>query len=207
MKTIYNHNLVTISGPQGCGKSTTMEALKVLVKEQGLPITVDDFKVSRAVQTARGGVLTDATKDFPTMLEFQRAISRARTRYEDDVLPDTMSKIVVMERGFADIAAYFRLWVEKLQPEEFYRPMIDDFVNDCRTQAKFTQMSLYLPFMDHVKFEADANRAAESDVSRFNELLLDELSQPVYANAQATIEGKTPEQRAQSIIDSIKHLL
>lgn len=203
--------IVTLSGPQGCGKTKTLEALQDLANKRHLSLYVDPFKASRSAQKALGiSDLSNVVKTFDLMSSFQHAIVETRLQHEADLsteLNSDLPKVVVMERSFADIAAYYQLWAHKLDATHERRNVILDFVALCQEQYKNASHSLYLPFMSHMKFEYDPNRGFESDIGQFDEILKQELSHPAFKDKWSKVQGITPMDRAESIISQIQHLL
>lgn len=203
--------LVSLSGPQGSGKSTTLNALSELIKERNLAIFIDDFKLSRSVQERLGVAdLSHAVQSFNNMHEFQEMILEARQLREDELFDMHLHgdiDIIITERSHADICAYYRLWSEKLNADSDEQIMSQtQFISDCRFESYNTSCFLYLPFMDHVKFEVDPNRAGSEDIQRFNDLLLEEL-ELMSQDGYCTVVGITPRERAESILNQLSDYL
>ena len=211
---IYPYHLVTLSGPQGCGKSTTLHHVAQICRDRKLPIHVDGFKVSRHVQAEIGMEnLSDALVDYESMMDFQSKIVSTRTDYEEGristhkIRAPEGTKIVIMERSYADIVAYFRLWSEIIDPTDYFSFARELFISSTREQYEFVSHHLYLPFMDHIKFEYDPNRGFEGDIIKFDNLLKDELNHSSIGINKSTITGTTPTERAESLLKQLEHLL
>ena len=206
-------HLVTLSGPQGCGKSTTLKALQDLADERNVALLVDSFKASRSIQKDLGITdLRDVISTYEAMSAFQHAILQSRIQYEKTSFETykqnaSPARVVIMERSYADFAAYYQLWASKLDTSGAFVERTNAFVHSCREHYKCVSHHLYLPFMDHVKFEFDLQRGFESDIQEFDTLLLKELEHPSIASNMSTVTGTTPLERAESILFSIKHLL
>jgi len=165
--------IIGLSGPQGGGKTTLLNGLA------GHGIIVDDYKVSRDIQAKLGWAdLSQATKDFETMSMFQQMVLNAKRDREEENSHRTDVDVILVERTFADILAYTRLWCGKLT-NAGKLGILDGvsyllrFTNDCRKAQLVYDGNIILPMMPHVKFEADPHRAKEEDVGIFSEYLGD----------------------------------
>lgn len=156
--------VIGLSGPQGGGKSTLLNGLTT----RG--IKVDDFKVSREVQSRLGWDTLDRVQDSAeTMKEFQRTVlevKKERERFNsgrDDV------DLIVVERTFADIYVYTCLWADKLIRSHKWgileaTTFVSEIADECISAQKVYEANIFLPFMEHVKWESDPHRATQSDV-------------------------------------------
>lgn len=159
--------VVAVSGPQGAGKTTLLEG----AKRAGWQ--VDDFKVSRAVQKEFGWDNLSRVMEHPeTLIKFQ---NRILERYEENVeglRERPGDDIILIERSYADLYAYTKLWVAYLWGDSGDP---DGFVLDYITRLEKAQANLsgmaYLPFGDHIVFEHDVHRASADHVDRVQELL------------------------------------
>lgn len=192
--------LIGISGAQGAGKSTLLKELAA----RGW--AVDDFKVSRAVQTALGWDTLERVMDSPeTMMQFQTEVFKQKLTRDSHlsalvIAPlkthsgrayshssqDTKTSIMLTERTFADILAYTSHWCWKFVDEHRLniKTAIDflvEYTIDCQNaQLKIYSGAILLPFMDHVIWEADPNRAKRSDVDL------------IFENIEKFMERRTP---------------
>ena len=169
--------LVGLSGAQGAGKSTLLKAL------MGNGWTLDQFRVSRAVQAQLGWDTLDNVMESPeTMMEFQEEVFRQKYKHDYALrdLPtartmDAKGHVMLTERTFADIDAYTTQWVWRFVDQgrmttfggmhwlsQFHRKCVNAQL-DCYTGT------LMLPFMAHVAWEDDPNRAAKNDVTAIYE--------------------------------------
>ena len=181
--------LVGLSGAQGAGKSTLLNEL------EARGIHVDKFRVSRAVQEQLGWDSLDRVMDSPhTMIAFQEAVFEQKykndyalvadiTRIElDEELPELT---MLTERTFADIWAYTSQWTwrfvdrEQLTMGDALR-FLTPFTERCAGQNKIYSGVILLPYMQHMVWAPDANRAAQSDVDS------------VYEDVQSFVERKMP---------------
>lgn len=155
-----------ISGAQGAGKSTLLNEL-----ETKYGYRVDKFKVSRAVQKQLGWETLDRVMDNPTsMMAFQEEVLNQKN-IRDLELKGGSDEIVLTERTFADIFAYAKSWATKFKTlDQMTRHEHDDFVRTFFKKAYEAQHTIYagtilLPYMSHMVWEEDPNRASLSDVN------------------------------------------
>jgi predicted ATPase len=165
--------VVGVSGAQGAGKTTLLEALKPLGWQ------VDDFKVSRAVQADMGfSSLQEATQDPWVMADFQERIFHRKLE-RDTAHRRGSQDLVLVERTFADVAAYATRWVWDLledrrnDPKEWVK-WLGAYTQRCAAAQKLCYGGFILiPFMPHVQWQNDPNRAPASSTSYIFETIED----------------------------------
>jgi hypothetical protein len=163
--------VIGLSGPQGGGKSTLLNGLQLY------GIKVDDFKVSRSVQKQLGWESLDrATKNIDDMLEFQNEIKRQKFIHDGALAADDSVKVILVERTFADIDAYFQLWLNKFLyrgdiEEAEHKMLSKDFGASCKYGQQIYYANMILPYSNTVKWENDPSRAKQEDLDAFAQLL------------------------------------
>lgn len=157
--------LIGLSGAQGAGKSTLLKGLM----SKGWAL--DQFRVSRAVQAELGWETLDNVMESPeTMMKFQETVFEQKFINDHRLCTESEAELMLTERTFADIDAYTTQWTWRLVDRGsmsrneafaflslFHRRCVD-------AQSKCYAGTIMLPFMDHVAWEDDPNRAAKNDV-------------------------------------------
>lgn len=163
--------VVGVSGAQGAGKTTLLEGLKAA------GFTVDDFKVSRAVQRSLGWETLHRVMDnVETMVLFQEEIARQKMD-RDSELGRQSGTLILTERTFADIHAYATFWAwEHVDRgswsfDEAAR-WLTNYSGMCRAaQEKLYSGLILLPLMPEVRWQSDPHRASlESSGEIFNDI-------------------------------------
>lgn len=171
--------LVGLSGAQGAGKSTLLKALT----EKGWAL--DQFRVSRAVQAQLGWERLDNVMESPeTMMQFQEAVFEQKLLNDSRLRNKGEAGLMLTERTFADIDAYTSQWTWRFVDQgrmTIYEAF--DFLAQFHGKCVIAQTQCYagtlmLPFMDHVAWEDDPNRAAKNDVTA------------IYEHIQRYMEGR-----------------
>ena len=192
--------VVGLSGAQGAGKSTLLKAL--LAKGWEL----DSFRVSRAVQEQLGWSSLDVIKTSPLlMMEFQEEVFQQKYRRDLGLQTNPAVSLILTERTFADLAAYTSNWVWDLVYGDklaLYAGMewLSVYISKCaRAQNEIYSGVMLLPYMDHVVWEADPNRAARSsvdlimaDIDRFIEQKMP-ITSRVMRLSQKTVNDRATE--------------
>ena len=177
--------LIGLSGAQGAGKSTLLKALM----NKGWQL--DSFRVSRAVQAQLGWERLDNVMESPeTMMQFQQAVfeQKLKNDYELSKLPaartmDSKGSVMLTERTFADIDAYTTQWTWRFVDQGRMTTFgamhfLTKFHAKCvKAQLECYAGTLMLPFMEHVAWEDDPNRAAKNDVT----MIYDHIERFMYA--------------------------
>jgi predicted ATPase len=190
--------VVGLSGAQGAGKST------LLIELAARGWQLDKFRVSRAVQAELGWDSLERVMDSPnTMMKFQSEVFIQK--FKNDQMLLAGEGMILTERTFADILAYTAQWTWgfvnqgklKLSPAMRF---LTNYTRDCtRAQDEIYTGTVLLPYMDHMIWEDDVNRAKLDDVHEvFNsiELFLG-VSLPVQPRMKIT--GKTVQERADEV--------
>lgn len=158
--------IVAVSGTQGSGKSTLLDTLK------SWGYKVDDFKVSRHIQEKLGAqALSELTTTFEGVKKFQNMILEAKMEREEQL--SLGDGLILTERSFADICSYANIWVNKLidqgkvSRDEGVEFTIN-FADICSDYQQIYAGVVMVPYMDHIKWQDDAKRAAWEDIATFN---------------------------------------
>jgi predicted ATPase len=163
--------IFAVSGVAGAGKSSVLEELV----RRGYK--VDDYKVSRAVQTEMGfSSLADATRTPDDVIKFQQTVLNKkydREKFLDDTFGD--NEIIFTERSFMDIAVYNEIWFSKfLENKQIslqnFLVWVAEYSLSCYQYQRVYSGVIYLPMMECVKFQEDAHRAP-SEVSETTDRL------------------------------------
>jgi predicted ATPase len=203
--------IVGISGAQGGGKSSLLNELK----SRGYQ--VDNFRVSRAVQTALGWDALDRVMDSPeTMMAFQEEVFNQKLT-NDSAFTES-EDWVLTERTFADAYAYAATWTYKFIDDG--RLDLDAGLNwlasygtKCAAaQVKTYRAAILLPLMDHVVFDQDPHRAKQEDASAVYEMIDEFCVRCSYPRTEGRsvyrfcITEKTTEGRASQVEKFIERL-
>lgn len=158
--------VISISGTQGAGKTTML----VELKNRGWQ--VDDYKVSRDVQKSLGWDSLDRVLDsVDAMIEFQTTVWEKKFTHDKELAASgSEDDIVLVERSFADIFSYTKLWCDKHvgMSEEQKKWFITDYAPVCKLSQVIYSGVVYVPLMKHIKWTNDPNRAALEDAGAFN---------------------------------------
>lgn len=196
--------VVGLSGAQGAGKST------LLIELQNRGWHLDQFRVSRAVQAQLGWEKLDNVMESPeTMMQFQEAVFYQKllndfklTKLEGARTADPKGHIMLTERTFADIDAYTNQWIWRFVDQgKMTMSEAMTFLSQFYKRCMDAQLSCYdgtimLPFMKHVAWEDDPNRAAKNDVEAIYEHIERYMSMSVFiAHPKLVITAKSIEDR------------
>lgn len=194
--------IIGVSGAHGAGKSSLLEELKTRGE------FVDDFKVARSVQKELGWAsLSEVMSSFETMKNFQTLVVQRKQEHDEELLE--VPSIVLTERTFADIYAYTCLWSWKMVDEQMVTlKEATDFILPFAKRCELAQSKIYngivlLPFMKHMTFEKDPNRADEADVHTFYEEVQIFVERKTPFMKKLEISTETVQQRA----DEVQHFL
>jgi predicted ATPase len=205
--------VVGISGAQGGGKSSMLAELK----NRGW--LVDDFRVSRAVQAQLGwSALTNVLESYETMVAFQNEV--LRQKHDHDLALhnksgartiDAKGHVVLVERTFADVAAYTQLWTWKFIDRgdvTFTEGMrfLADYSRRCfEAHNQIYDAVVLLPYMPHIPWENDPNRASREDADRVYESV-EMFAKYRTVSKSYTISQLTVEDRATEVINFLETL-
>lgn len=198
--------IIGLSGAQGGGKSSLLNGLKA----KGW--VVDDFKLSRSVQVQLGwDTLDNATSSVKNMVQFQNTLFQVKKEHELANAARTDVDVILVERTFADIAAYTYLWTKKLslcsgwgsiKPNDFSYM----FADMCASAQRVYDINLYLPYMDCVLWEDDPRRAKREDVEYIDTTLWNFLTLRSPADTKVfQISTRSISDRVQQVHDFLEY--
>jgi hypothetical protein len=137
--------------------------------------TVDDFRVSRAVQAQLGWQTLDTVmSSAETMVTFQEEVFKQkleRERYLKGVTEKWAPHTILTERSFADISAYASNWAWQLVDDSKWTlPEAAQWTYRYRVKCLDAQAECYdgvvlIPLMDEIPWEDDPNRASRTTVN------------------------------------------
>lgn len=197
--------VIGVSGPQGAGKSTILNELK----SRGY--YVDQFKVSRKVQADLGWTSLDRVLEDPrVMMDFQNLIFDEKVIHEKEN-QSRKEEFVLTERTFADIAAYSDLWAWKFEFQKKLsnnetKDYVSKFYAKCAlAQNQYFAGSILVPWMKHMVFQPDKNRAKYNDINIFYTRLLSFLQLPTLKRHHIlTVSAESVKERADQIENFLK---
>ena len=186
--------LVSISGSQGQGKSTTIE----LLKEMG--VKVIDNKTSRSILADWGFTLNEVNKYPPLVKKFQEEI--LERHYRTNLEASNSNEWYVTERSFADIFTYCMF---ALGSYNEYTDWMDEYYIRCKEYQKIFNITCYLTGRIFTP-EDDGVRSVNKHYNKSVDLLiynyLNEFSTNKNPIVEIAVPGKT--ERAELIIEGIK---
>jgi predicted ATPase len=199
---------IGVSGAQGAGKSS------LLIELQDRGWAIDKFRVSRAVQAELGWESLDRVMESPeTMMAFQEEVFRQKYLNDLSIKAFASQSVVLTERTFADICAYTYLWTHRfldggqISGYDAHTFLVSYSRKCALAQAEIYDGVLMLPMMDHVVWEADANRADLKDVTEVFQRIEHFMSQGEPSTVQRlVITAKSIQERADQVQTFLRSL-
>lgn len=199
--------IVYVSGPQGCGKGSLIEGIRQREFDLGLMrFQIDDFKVSRHVQQQLGyASLSEACSSVERMVEFQDLIIQTKKESIRVTRSTCGADILITERSFIDMAAYFELWCSKLLQagditrDQFIELTVPYFERCYDAQRELGGTLVIIPMMDHVIFEHDINRASQEDIDTMFNLFMKHVG--LSGVSAFFVTKRTVEDRANEVVN------
>lgn len=124
--------LIAISGSQGCGKTTTLNALPSTYKQ----IT---RKTSRSILSDWGVTLSEVNNNRDLTIDFQEEI--LKRKLEDEAIGVGSKEVYLTERTYTDLFVYALVAVGK---DNEYSDWLDDYYKRCREAQKTYDRVFYL---------------------------------------------------------------
>lgn len=122
--------LVAISGSQGTGKSTLIDAL---------PYNKITRKTSRSVLSDWGVTLSQVNNDRPLTIKFQDEI--LKRKQDDEAIGRDSDQLFVTERTYADLFVYALVAIGK---DNEYSDWLDDYYLRCKAAQDSYQRIFYI---------------------------------------------------------------
>lgn len=124
--------LIAVSGAQGTGKSTLINAL---------PYPSITRKTSRSILSDWGVTLSEVNNDRPLTIKFQEEV--LKRKIEDEAHAVESDKVYVTERTFADLFVYALVAIGK---DNEYSDWLDEYYHRCtEAQGNSYKHIVYLP--------------------------------------------------------------
>ena len=152
--------LIAISGSQGSGKTTTLNALK----EKGYPII--ERKTSRSILEDWNVTLQEVNNNPELTVKFQAEISKRK--YDDEIRASMSDEVWFTERTHADLFTYALVTLGK---DNAYSDWLQEYYDQCKTFNEIYHRAFYLT-AGHFDIEHDGVRGSNKHYSRMVDLTM-----------------------------------
>ena len=187
--------LVAISGSQGSGKSTTINALK----EKGHPVI--ERKTSRSILNEWGVTLKQVNDDPELTIKFQDVITQRKFDDEQEAMRD--DKVWFTERTHTDLFTYALVSLGK---DNTYSDWLNKYYELCKKFNNTYSKVFYLT-AGHFTIEHDGVRGSNKHYSKMVDLvMLDFTREMVDDNALVVIDMPDLTERLASITWGIENI-
>ena len=181
--------LVSVSGSQGCGKTTLLNA----IHKQGYPII--QRKTSRSILQEWDVSLNEVNTNPALTMKFQEEIIRRKFLDEKEAIES--SEIVFTERTYADLFTYALVALGK--NNEFDNWMNDYYIRCMKYQQTY-DMVFYLT-AGHFAIQNDGVRSANKHYSTLVDLTMQEFTQQMTSKSRLNIVSTPILQERTTILD------
>lgn len=180
--------LIAISGSQGSGKTTTLNALK----EKGYPII--ERKTSRSILEEWDVSLQEVNNNPRLTIDFQQEISKRK--YDDEMRASVSDDIWFTERTHADLFTYALVSLGK---DNDYTEWLETYYSQCKLFNDIYSKVFYLK-AGHFDIEHDGVRGSNRHYSRMVDLtMLDFTKQMVDSNKLKIVDTPNMQYRMNQI--------
>lgn len=170
--------LIAISGSQGSGKTTTLNALK----ERGYPII--ERKTSRSILEEWGVTLQEVNNNPELTVNFQIEISQRK--YADEAAAIESDEVWFTERTHSDLFTYALVSLGK---DNQYSEWLNQYFEDCKKYNEISYDAVFYLTAGHFNVEHDGVRGSNDHYSRMVDLtMLDFTKQMVDSNVLNIVE-------------------
>jgi hypothetical protein len=113
------------------------------------------------------------------MIQFQERVLQEKFSRDLSLSESDSRPIILTERSFADIVAYTTYWVWELQGAKKVSfseaaPWLGDYVTRCAAaQRRCYDAVLILPWMPHITWQNDPNRAGPESARTISDSIID----------------------------------
>jgi predicted ATPase len=180
--------LVSISGSQGCGKSTIINELF----NAGYPII--QRKTSRSILTEWNVSLSEVNQDPELTMRFQEEIIKRKFLDEKEAIES--DEIVFTERTYADLFTYALVALGK---DNEFDEWLSDYYIRCMTYQQSYQMVFYLT-AGHFTVQKDGVRSANKHYSTLVDLSMQEFTRQMTSHNRLNIVTTPVLQERKAII-------
>jgi predicted ATPase len=182
--------LVAVSGSQGCGKSTVVQALQ----DKGFPTITR--KTARSILADWGVTLQQVNVDHDLTVKYQDEL--LVRKYQDDLVAlNDPSSIWFTERTFADLFTYALITLGK---ENKYSEWLNNYHAKCMEYQQIYDRIFYLK-AGHFSTKHDGVRGSNHHYSRMVDMVMhDVTANMTHPSVLIPIDTGCLEQRVSSII-------
>lgn len=180
--------LIAISGSQGSGKSTTLNALK----ERGYPVI--ERKTSRSILDEWNVTLQEVNNNPSLTIDFQDEITKRK--YEDELSAVHSDDIWFTERTHSDLFTYALVSLGK---DNQYSDWLNEYYKKCWMYNEAYAKAFYLT-AGHFNIEHDGVRGSNQHYSRMVDIvMLDFTKQMLESNTLEIIKHSDLNMRVNQI--------
>lgn len=152
--------LIAISGSQGSGKSTTLEAIK------GRGYNIIERKTSRSILGEWGVTLQEVNDDPALTIRFQDEITHRK--FQDEREASLSNELWFTERSHSDLFTYALVSLGK---DNQYGEWLEEYYNTCKHLNDNYAAVCYLT-AGHFNIEHDGVRGSNKHYSRMVDLVM-----------------------------------
>lgn len=180
--------LVSVSGSQGSGKSTILQALK------SAGFKTIDRKTSRSILSDWNVTLQDVNNNHDLTIKFQQEI--INRKYQDELTSRQTPGLYFTERTYADLFTYALISLGK---ENEYSNWLDQYYVQCMQLQQSYDLVYYLKAGHFIPVH-DGVRGSSAHYSRMvDQVMLDFTQQMTHQNVLSIIDTPILEQRVSII--------
>ncbi len=186
--------LVAISGSQGSGKSTVLQALK------NLGYAVIERKTARSILDEWGVTLDDVNSDFDLKKAFQEEL--VRRKFNDEIEASLSSDVVFTESTLSDLFTYSLISFGQYNKYDIW---LDDYFEKCKSYCEYYDQVFYIKSKFFNDIEKDGVRSINKHYSKMiDQTMLDITGQMVYSDKITIIETTNLLERVDIIIEKYR---
>jgi nicotinamide riboside kinase len=176
--------LVAISGSQGTGKSTLIDAL---------PYNKITRKTSRSVLSDWGVTLSQVNNDRPLTIKFQDEI--LKRKQEDEAIGRDSPDLYVTERTYADLFVYALVAIGK---DNEYSDWLDEYYDRCK-EAQHKYMEVFYLTGGHFRPVYDGVRGVNEHYSWMVDACMSEYTRRMSGREYNMIDTPDLAERVQTV--------
>lgn len=187
--------LISVSGSQGCGKTTTLNAIAQLGYH------VIERKTSRSILSDWGVTLAEVNNNHELAVKFQNEI--LARKLEDEASAVNSPDVWFTERTFIDLAVYNNF---ALAANNEYSVFVNEYYDKCVTATQTYQHVFYLT-AGHFVVEHDHVRGSNKHYSHMVDLVMRDAYLSSISPSSLTIVDSSSLSQRISLVQKVVHSL